>query len=153
MPLQCTFDSVSFEPLSVAATSPPPDGFVFPHGLVAFTVSGCIPGSTVDFIIEYPNELFAHTVYWKYAPQQQKTQPSFFEFPAVLSGNTAQFSITDGDLGDADLMVDGVISDPSGPGVLVIETPTLNRWGLILLGLLMVGLVGFRVQREPSLSK
>ncbi len=140
---QCTFQNVAFVPLDVTAPSAPPIGFVFPHGLVEFTVSGCIPGSTLDFTIEYPSDLFIHTVYWKYAGSPSSPTPRFFEFPAVLNGNTAQFSITDGQLGDADLFVDGVITDPSGPGIRVIETPTLSRWGLILLGLILAGLAVF----------
>ncbi len=145
---QCTFDSVNFVPLSATAPSIPPDGFVFPHGLVEFTVSGCIAGSTLDFTIEYPDKLFVHTVYWKHAPRSAVPMASFFEFPAALNGNIAQFSISDGGLGDADLSINGIITDPSGPGVRIIETPTLSNWGLILMGLLMMGLAGFSVRRQ-----
>lgn len=145
---QCTFESVSFVPVSITAPSNPPQDFVFPHGLVDFTLTGCIPGSTVDVTIEYPSRLFVHSVYFKFGNRANSTTPVFYEFPAILNGNTAQFSITDGGLGDDDLIADGIINDPSGPAVPVIETPTLNRWGLILMGLLMAGVVGLRTRRR-----
>ena len=146
--LQCTFESVNFVPVNSTAPSNPPQDFVFPHGLVDFTLTGCIPGSTVDITIEYPSRLFIHSVYFKFGSQTNGATPVFYEFPATLNGNTAQFSITDGGLGDDNLIADGTISDPSGPAVPVIETPTLNRWGLILMGLLMAGVVGLRVRRQ-----
>jgi hypothetical protein len=56
-------------------------------------------------------------------------------FPAVIAGNTATFSITDGGAGDSNGLADGTITDPNGPAAAAV--PTLPQWALILLGLLL----------------
>jgi hypothetical protein len=69
--------------------------------------------------------------------------------PAVISGNTVTFSITDGGLGDDDLPANGVIVDQGGPGVPSITAiPTLSEWALAFLALLLVRLGAQRVRRR-----
>ena len=70
---------------------------------------------------------------------------SVFFTPAnlAISGNTASFDVTDGGLGDGDLVANGVIVDPSGPVLLAIEStpvPTLGaeRLGLLLLAICLI---------------
>ena len=66
-----------------------------------------------------------------------------------ISGNTVTYTIRDGELGDDDLTVNGVIRDPGGPvidnGVNAI--PTLSQWALMLLG----GLLGLMALRRRDL--
>ena len=71
--------------------------------------------------------------------------------PAVIAGNTATFSITDGGLGDDDLTAHGTIVDQGGPGVSggAVSIPTLSEWALLSLAGLM-GLFGMGAMRRRS---
>ena len=79
---------------------------------------------------------------------------SVFYTPAKLaiSGNTASFDVTDGGLGDGDLVANGVIVDPSGPVLLATEStpvPTLGAEGLGML-LLAICLIAGGLSRRRS---
>jgi hypothetical protein len=72
--------------------------------------------------------------------------------PSVISGTVAIFSITDGGLGDDDLLANGTIVDQGGPGVpavAVTPVPTLSEWAMIALALLL-GFVGMRQVRRAT---
>jgi uncharacterized repeat protein (TIGR01451 family) len=117
----CTYVAPQYIPLTGNAASPPagsaPAGVPFPQGLIAFTASGCTPGSVLSFTITYPQALPAGTQYWKYGPTSADATPHWYTLPtAVVIGNTVTFSITDGGLGDDDLIAtNGIIVDPGGP--------------------------------------
>lgn len=142
----CGYSVSQFIPLVGHAASPPsgsaPAGYGFPHGLFDFTASGCVAGATLNFTITYPQVLPAGTVYWKYGPTSSNATPHWYQLPAVIVGNTAAFSITDGGLGDDDLSANGTIVDQGGPGIqggaVVTGIPTLSEWGLIMLAGLLV---------------
>ena len=150
----CGYTVAQFIPLTGHAASPPagsaPAGVSFPHGLFDFTAASClIQGATLAFTITYPQALPPGAVYWKYGPAPGNAVPHWYQLPAVIAGNTATFSITDGGLGDDDLAANGTIVDQGGPGVPgggASGIPTLSEWGLILLaGMLGVfGVVGMR---------
>jgi hypothetical protein len=120
----------------------PPGSIFFPHGLFAFTIGGCTPGSTLSFTITYPSDLPAGTQYWKYGPETGNTTPHWYVLPASIVGNVATFTITDGGQGDDDLAANGSIVDQGGPGTPIAgmahQTPTLSEWALILLALLLL---------------
>jgi hypothetical protein len=112
---------------------------VFPHGLFDFSASGCVAGGTLAFTIVYPQPLRAGTKYWKYGPTAADPAPHWYLLPATIAGNTATFVITDGGLGDDDLVANGTIVDQGGPGAgLGSSIPTLGVWGMLLLVLLML---------------
>jgi hypothetical protein len=138
----CGYTVNRYIPVSGGAGSPPagtaPAGVIFPQGLFDFTASGCAVGSTLNFIITYPQALPAGTVYWKYGPTPGNATPHWYVLPAVIAGSTATFSITDGGLGD-DGPADGSIVDQGGPGFGAASIPTLSEWALMLLA----GLVGW----------
>ncbi|MCK9469445.1 MAG: YncE family protein, partial [Porticoccaceae bacterium] len=117
----CGYSVRQYIPLSGHAASPPagsaPAGVSFPHGLFDFTTGGCTPGSTITMVVTYPQALPAGTVYWKYGPTPTDGSYHWYQLPAVIAGNTATFSITDGGLGDDDLTANGIIVDQGGPGV------------------------------------
>ncbi|MEO6423338.1 MAG: choice-of-anchor U domain-containing protein [Candidatus Nitrotoga sp.] len=137
----CTFSQVRFIPETGDSSSPPapPHGVVFPHGLVTFTTSGCITASALNFTLNLPAIPGAGTKYWKYAAEPGKAQAHWYSLPATISGNTITFSITDGGQGDADLIANGSITDPGGPGIIVVSAasiepiPTLSQWTAMLL--------------------
>lgn len=138
--------SAYFIPVSGHPKSPstaPPAGTAFPHGLLDFVLIGCVPGSTVNFTVVYPQALPAAAQYWKFGPTPGNKVPHWYVLPAAISGNVASFSITDGGLGDDDLLPNGSIVDQGGPAlVTVLPVPTLNEWMVILLalGLAMAGI-------------
>ena len=149
-----------FIPTSGDPKSPPnlPQGYSFPQGLFDFVLTTGTPGSSATITITYPNALPPGTVYWKYGPSPDGnncigaacTTPHWYQFPAVIAGNTVTLTITDGGLGDDDLMANGTIVDQGGPGVPPTVVPTLNEWGLILLSCLLAlgSLVALRRQRQ-----
>ncbi|WP_460505677.1 IPTL-CTERM sorting domain-containing protein [Hydrogenophaga soli] len=132
-----------------------PAGYSFPHGLLDFTLTGGTPSTSATLVLTYPSALPAGTVYWKYGPSPAGfdcanapacAEPHWYRMPAsqaVVSGNTVTLTITDGGVGDDDLLANGTIVDAGGPGVPlgggVAGVPTLSQWGLLLLGLLMAG--------------
>jgi len=140
----CGFSQVAFIPLEGAPLSPPagtsPTGIAFPFGLVAFTLDTCTPGFTADVTLTLPFAPPQGTQYWKYGPTLDDPAPHWYVYPATFSGNVITFSVTDGGAGDHDLMEDGSIVDPSGPGALapsVVEIPTLGTGSLLLLAALL----------------
>ncbi len=144
----CNFTTSQFigPPPVIASTGPvpaPPLPLDFPHGLFDFRIDNCpivAGGTTVNFTITYPSALPAGTQYWKYGPTPMNPMPHWYVLPATISGVTATFSITDGGLGDDDLMANGTIIDQGGPGSLITApVPTLSEWMLMLLGLLVMG--------------
>ena len=135
----------------------PPDGiweplqkFLLPHGLFDFELVGCEPGSEVTISTTWPN-LKGITGYMKYGQTSFSNGKAIWYPPKNLhiSGNTVTYTIRDGELGDDDLTVNGVIRDPGGPvidnGVNAI--PTLSQWALMLLG----GLLGLMALRRRDL--
>jgi hypothetical protein len=65
-----------------------------------------------------------------------------------VSGNTLTYSVTDGQSGDDDMVANGTIIDPAGPGVPIVGAgagagagisgvPTLSEWAMLALAGLM----------------
>ena len=145
----CGYSVAQFIPLTGNAASPPtgsaPADVTFPQGLFDFTVSGCTPGAVLDFTITYPQALPPNTQYWKYGPTSTDATSHWYVLPALVSGNTVTFSITDAGLGDDDYALgsNGTIVDQGGPGGPPAQgeagIPTLNGWMLALLGVLLLG--------------
>jgi hypothetical protein len=127
----------------VAASAVHPAGGSFPHGWFKLKLVGCTPGNTVRVTVAWPSPI-AGLYYVKYGPMPTSPNTSQFYQPAALtfSGNTVSFDVTDGRLGDDDLLVNGEVLDPSGPLRLDLShaepVPTL---GSPLIALLLVLLV------------
>jgi VCBS repeat-containing protein len=129
-----------------------PSGWSFPQGVLDLATAGCSPSSVLTIRVTYPTGLPAGTALWKYGPTAANPAPHWYEYPAVISGNTLTYTITDGQLGDDDLTMNGAIVDPAGPGVPLSTTgtvaaiPTLSEWGQLLLGalILLMGYAEFR---------
>jgi hypothetical protein len=151
----CTFASARFIALSGDPGSPPagsaPTGVDFPHGLFDFTATGCTPGSTITLTVTYPAPLAPGTSYWKYGPRPGPIAAGWYVLPSAVAGNTVTFSITDGQLGDDDLVVNGTIVDQGGPGAPV-PVPTLSEVAMVLLALslTLVGVWTLRRSRLPG---
>ena len=156
-------NSAGFIPATGDSKSPPglPPGYTFPHGLFDFELIGGVAGSTATITLTYPKALPRKTVYWKYGPSPDGYDCSgtecevahWYKMPpaqAVIAGNTITWTITDGGVGDDDLLPNGTIHDPSGPGVPVAATsvPTLPQWSMLLLSCLIALGGGFTLRRR-----
>jgi hypothetical protein len=117
---------------------------LFPHGLFDFTLGGCTAASTITMTIVYPAALVAGTQYWKYGPTAANPGGGWYVLPATIAGSTVVFTITDGGLGDDDLLANGTIVDQGGPGNpgppgSPTAIPTLTEWMLALMALMLLG--------------
>ena len=143
----CGFGKRQFIPVAGNAASPPvapPAGTTFPHGLFDFTLNGCAPGSAVTLTVTYPAALAAGTQYYKYGPTPSNAAATWYVLPSTVSGNTVTFTISDGALGDDDLIANGTIVDQGGPSVPpaavatpAVNVPTLHPAMIALLALLL----------------
>jgi hypothetical protein len=118
----CAFSKSAYLPAPNNANSTvgaltDPAQLSFPDGLVDFTVSGCVGGSTLNFTLTLPSAAPAGATLYKYGPTFSDATPHWYSLPAGFDGKTVTFSITDGGLGDDDLTANGVIADPSGVAV------------------------------------
>jgi len=137
----CTFALAQFIAVSGDPGSPPagsaPPGVEFPHGLFDFKTTGCTPGSAITLAITYPAPVAPGTAYWKYGPRPGPIAAGWYVLPSTVAAGTITFSITDGQLGDDDLLANGTIVDQGGPGTAV-PVPTLSTWAMIVLALALL---------------
>jgi hypothetical protein len=97
-----------------------PGGYNFIHGLCGFTISDIEPGATVTITMTFPQQLPSNIQYLKYQPSH-----GWFQIPIIsLNNKTITIQITDGGLGDADGLANGIIEDPGGVAIPVTPTPT-----------------------------
>lgn len=155
----CGFDpsTTQFVPASGAAT--PPGAVALPHGLFAFALVGCTPGSVVTVSTTWP-DLDGITGYLKYGPTPSTGAGlSVWYSPSnvQINGNTITYTLQDGGLGDDDLAADGRIVDPGGPVIQApvasgpqppASIPTLSPFVLGLLSLAMVVLAATGPRRS-----
>ncbi len=152
----CSYSTSQFIPLTGNAASPPtgtaPEGVTFPFGLFDFTTGGCTPGATITMTITYPGSIAPTTQYWKYGPTPTDGVPHWYVLPVTLGANSVTFAITDGGLGDDDLVANGRIVDQGGPGVPpvapALPVPAMSNTTLLLLLLAMLGTAGGALRRS-----
>jgi hypothetical protein len=144
----CTMVNPAFIP--VAPLVPPP-GVQFPFGLFEFTTAGCGAGETISIEIVYSQDLPPDSEYWKFGPTPgggDNSIPHWYLLPgATVAGAVVSFDVTDGLIGDDDLLANGVIVDQGGPGgSQVTDIPTASGWALGLMALVLLG-IGWRASR------
>jgi hypothetical protein len=150
----CRFSSPQYIGAPPGAPPVPPTkpsaNVVFPHGLFDFSTVGCTPGSTLTFTIVYPTSLAGHAQYFKYRPTATDPTPHWYALPTTVAGSTVSFTITDGGLGDDDLVANGTIVDQGGAGFSSGEpVPALGEWARMLLALLVLAMGGWALRRRP----
>jgi uncharacterized repeat protein (TIGR01451 family) len=138
----CVFNPAATGMAAAQGVWKPLQRILLPHGLFQFELVGCQAGGEVTISTTWPN-LRGITGYLKYGPTAHSAGASIWYVPRNLhiNGNTVTYTVRDGDLGDDDLTLNGVIRDPGGP---VIETstegiPVMGVWGLVLLVSALVG--------------
>ena len=136
----------------------PPANLEFPVGLFGFTAINGPRGTAVTITQTYPISFPANAEYWKYGKTSDNPTAHWYKLPgAVIAGNTVTFSVTDGNIGDHDMLANSAIVDPGGvainkaapPATSATPVPTLGSmaYGLIALMLAGAAVLVFRRQR------
>jgi hypothetical protein len=102
-----------------------------PYALFDFRIGG-LPvdvnnPAKVTVKFHFPNPLPAGVKWYKYDPVNDRFTD--ISDKAVFSGNQATVTLTDGGIEDADGTVNGVIVDPSGPGVPTVSASGTSSGG------------------------
>lgn len=114
-------------------SQPLPEGFSLPLGLIVYRISGI----QVDEPVLVTMILPAGTQYISflhYGATPGKTVEHWYEFPfngtmgSLLDENQAAIQYLDGEMGDADLEVNGVIEEFGGPAG--VGSSTVKGWDL-----------------------
>ena len=142
-----------------------PEGYNYEIGLINYTLTGCDDGGSVDIITYFHGLSAAPDAVRKYGftPASPTTKiwytlPNTVVDSVVIDNETvyrASYTLTDGALGDDDLIENGIIVDPIGPGMLSAspqDIPTLSEWMQYLL-ILMLAVVGIRMRGRIKSSR
>jgi parallel beta-helix repeat protein len=120
-----TADSGTIENLTaISENALPPESverkpnIEFAHGFFSFNITGLTSGATVTVTIELPFAVRVGTQYWKYGPTPYNPTDHWYQLPMGHDDgdNVITITLVDGDLGDDDLIANGVIVDSGGPG-------------------------------------
>lgn len=98
---------------STLPTEGKPVGVTFPYGFFSFNVTGLTPGQAATITITLPSSMPVGTQYWK-------CQAGLWQRIPVGDDdgdNVIKITLTDGWIGDADGIENGVINDPGGLGI------------------------------------
>ena len=135
-----------------------PAGWQMTHDMLSFTANGCGEGGSLTLTLTYPQAVPSNAQLWKWGATHDNATEHWYTIPATISGQNVTFTLTDGANGDADLTVNGSITDPVVLGVPLaaqggesavapVPVPTLGEWALMLMALLMAG-AAFHQQRR-----
>lgn len=103
--------------VSLSSLPRPPAGVNLPYGVFKFKITGVEPGGSIILKMKFPNNLPVGTSFWKFGPNISDPTPHWYKIPSVVSGMVLSITFTDGGVGDADLKVNGEISDDGGPSI------------------------------------
>jgi len=111
----------------------------FPHGFFSFTIEGLAVGGTAVVTITLPGDMPTDTQYWKYGPTPSDPSDHWYQIPVGSNDgdNVITIALTDGGLGDDDLLPNGTITEPGGPGQPHAPPPVggiivpVNKMGLV----------------------
>jgi len=95
----------------------------FPYGMLSYDIQEIPVGSTVKIVFTFSSPMPTNTQYWKYDDVN-----GWQDITSLLSHNDGdnilELNITDGGLGDADGIANGIITDPGGPAIPATPAPT-----------------------------
>jgi hypothetical protein len=117
----CRLESVRFDAPAAAS----PAGVTFPDGLIDFVASHCNRGSTLRLTLITSTLLPPAASYWIYGPTLADRSPHWYPLSATVSGNTIAYRITDGAVGDSDLVANGMVTGLGGIGIGVVAPPAV----------------------------
>lgn len=127
-----------------ALPAPAPAGVTFPGGATKVVLDTGTPGTSATVTLRF-SSIPAGAKLYKYGKETGIGDTNkWFEYPATIdyNTNTVTYTLTDGQKGDNDWTVNGVIDDPVGLGVGaggagIAGVPTLSQWAMLLLSGLM----------------
>jgi len=143
----------------ISAPADAPQEAEFSQGVFSWTATGLSAGdaTTVTLVLHTTDSANLPNSYWKYGPTPADPSDHWYLFNfdaesgtgAQINGNTITLHFVDGQRGDADLTVNGEISDPGGPAIYSAPTALtisemdsqapIERYAGALLALLLVG--------------
>lgn len=101
-------------------------GYYLPYGVLEFTVQRVALGGSIEVTLSFPDTLPPGTSYWKFGPTHENPTDHWYSVPATIEGNTITYVLIDGENGDDDLAVNGIIVDPGAPAVFNAAAPTTS---------------------------
>ena len=132
----------------IAAPAAPPPGQTLPQGMFRFRLTGC-DATPVTMTVQWPRAVEGYLKYGR--PSASAAGPDYFAPEGLsVSGQSVSFTVQDGQRGDDDWTVNGVIVDPTGPtasAAVPTAVPTLGHWSLMLLGLVAAAFGARRLRR------
>ena len=131
LPLSVSEECISpmFRQLTTPHRPIPPCISTMPFGFINFTITGITPGGAVTVQLYLPAGTTVDT-YYKYGKTPDNAIPHWYEFlfdgttGAEISENIITLHFVDGNRGDNDITANGIIIDPSGPGIDIRIPPT-----------------------------
>lgn len=101
----------------------------FPVGFFEFTIYGIEPGGSTVVTLILPDGMTIDT-YYKFGPTPENPTPHWYEFSydsqtqtgAVINGSQIVLHLVDGQRGDHDITVNGVIVEPGSPAMEKSDT-------------------------------
>jgi hypothetical protein len=155
---QFASNSAGFQP--APSQSPLPGNLRMPYGSLSFVLVGGTPGSTATLRMDLPEAAPAQATLWKYGPTSATPAAHWYELSAsayrfAADRRSVSFDITDGQTGDSDLAINGVIVDPVAvaapaavpPVVTATPVPGLSTLAQALLALGLAGMAALRRRR------
>lgn len=136
-------------------STPPPSNYTFPYGLATFDLITGTAGTDATVTINYTEAIPAGAVYMKYGKTEVNGPDRWYQLPSnrVSFSNDRKsitLTLTDGGVGDHDMIANNVIQDPGGPALIAAETiPTLGEWAMIFMASLMA-MFGIRRMRRSK---
>jgi hypothetical protein len=101
-----------------------PNGYIFPYGMFSFNITGLSAGQTVRVTLRLPNPMPLGSKYYKCI---NGNMVDYTSLVTRVDTNTLILALTDGGLGDADGVANGIIVDPGGPAFPLSTTPATHQ--------------------------
>jgi len=130
------------------------NNYEYPHGMYSFNINASSATVTIYF---HGISNLSNAVYRKATTTGLWANYPNVTFSSIMLGGqrvaTATLILQDGQYGDSDGIVNGVITDPGGPAVPIsalFNIPTLNEWSrlVVILSLLLFG--AYRITKSIS---
>ncbi len=107
-----------------------PSGVQFPYGLFDYRVTGITPGAQVKVYVVLPENLPPNATWYFYNPDTGEWIDYSSNVESLTDGdNVVLIKIVDGGSADRTGAADGIINDPSGPGISASNSPSDSGGG------------------------